>query len=100
MQNQMYPEADIGDANQKLPDHAARSMSSKGKYDVDRSCEHDEPSNGHVDRYGGKKWRTHRRHAQHNQQHSPHEGERRSLTYHTACRVLSHGNLLQPAETS
>src|ERR1700684_913901 len=100
MQNQIYPEADIGDANQKLPDHAARSMSAKGKYDVDRSCEHDEPGNGHVDRYGGKKWRTDGRHAQHNQQNSPHDEERRSLTYHIDCSVLCHGNLLENADTS
>src|ERR1700722_6642560 len=100
MQNQINPEADIRDPNQKLPDHAARSMSAKGKYDVDCSCQHDEPGNGHVNRYGGKKWRTHRRHAQHNQQNSPPDGERRSLTYNVDCGILCHGNLLEKAETS
>ncbi len=60
MHDQVRTEEQIREPDEQLPNQPPSSMSVKGEDDMDYACQNDEPSDGHVDRHGGEKWRTDR----------------------------------------
>jgi putative SOS response-associated peptidase YedK len=71
-----------------------------GEDQVDYACQNNQPGDDHVNRHGGKKWRTDRHHTEDNQQNAPQNGNHRSVPYQFDRSVLCHRGLLRKSGLS